>query len=121
MSRQGERLMPMRLSPRPGFNRNQVAWDAPNHTRTEICSYCDAPLDHETSVPLIVWAKDGWCAEFCDRCKARWWGPRGASIAVDPRAAYRDDCCEPRHCHYRGLIYRGPPVDCSLDCAIADA
>jgi hypothetical protein len=116
-----ERLMPMLLSPRPGFDWLRVTWGAPDQTRTEKCSYCDQALDHETSVPLILWNKEGWCAEFCDDCQARWWGLCGVSAPVDPKQAYRDDSYPSRNCDYCGLRYRGPAVYCSIECAIADA
>lgn len=62
-----------RLAPRPGFEWCAVNWGGPDEPRTEVCSYCDAPLDEE-SVPLILWNREGWCAEFCDQCQETWWG-----------------------------------------------
>ena len=115
----------MHLVPRPGFDWTQVNWGAPDQTRTENCSYCDAKLDRQHSVPLILWDKNGWCAEFCEACQVKWWGlSSGANPNPDPKAAYHDyhdPSCPERHCDYCGLRYRGPAVYCSIECAIADA
>jgi hypothetical protein len=72
------------IAPRPGFNWAQVNWGGPVEPRTEHCSsYCGDLLD-EDSVPLILWNKDGWCAEFCDHCQATWWGVQSFD-EVEPR------------------------------------
>ena len=42
----------------------------PDEPRTEHCSYCGDGLDPE-SVPLILWRRDGWVAEFCDPLPGR--------------------------------------------------
>lgn len=55
------------LRPRPGFDPTRINWGAPDQTRTDRCSYCDAPFDDD-AVPLILWNERGWCAEFCDAC-----------------------------------------------------
>jgi hypothetical protein len=60
--------------PRPGFEWSAVNWGGPDELRTEHCSYCGDALDREHSVPLILWRRDGWVAEFCDHCQATWWG-----------------------------------------------
>jgi hypothetical protein len=44
-----------------------------SHLRTELCSYCDMPLDPD-GVPLILWNPAGWVAEFCDACVEHWFG-----------------------------------------------
>jgi hypothetical protein len=48
-----------------------------SHLRTELCSYCDMPLDPD-GVPLILWNLAGWVAEFCDACVEHWFGVTGA-------------------------------------------
>jgi hypothetical protein len=37
------------------------------------------------------------------------------------RASYRDDGFPERHCDRCSMLYRGPAVYCSLECAVADA
>jgi hypothetical protein len=73
-----------RGAPLPGFDWTRVQWGAPDARRTEICSYCGDELA-EDSVPLIIWNKDGWCAEFCDHCQATWWGCSWDEGPVRPR------------------------------------
>jgi len=40
---------------------------------------------------------------------------------ADPDAGWRDDSYPPRDCDRCGKSYRGPPVYCSLKCALDDA
>jgi hypothetical protein len=58
-----------------------VQWGGPDEPRTEHCSYCGAELpdidDDDYQVPLIMWNAEGWCAEFCYKCQATWWGVQG--------------------------------------------
>jgi hypothetical protein len=61
------------LQPRAGFEWSLISWGAPDQTQTLICSYCEAPLDDD-SVPLMLFNQDGWAAEFCAACQAKWWG-----------------------------------------------
>lgn len=62
------------LSPRPGFRWQQVAWGAPDQTRTKVCSYCGdkLPRGDDDFIPLILSTSAGWVAEFCDHCQATW-------------------------------------------------
>jgi hypothetical protein len=65
------------LQPRPGFDWNKINWGAPDERRTDRCSYCgdSFPDDFDSDfIPLIMWNRQGWCAEFCDHCQAAWWG-----------------------------------------------
>jgi len=68
------------LAPKPGFDWRRVRWGAPDARRTDRCSYCGAKLpdddddDAEPFVPLILWNREGWCAEFCAGCQVKWWG-----------------------------------------------
>ena len=73
------------IAPLPGFDWQKVNWGGPDEPRTEVCSYCGDALDHEHPVPLILWDRRGWTAEFCDHCQATWWGMRW------------DDTVEPQH------------------------
>lgn len=63
----------MTLKPTAEFDPNLVSWGGPNQARTETCSYCEQPLG-EDEIPLMLWNKDGWCAEFCEKCQERYWG-----------------------------------------------
>lgn len=64
------------LAPRPGCNPLMVNWGGPDEPRTLACSYCGDALPTEDEdpqfVPLILFRSDGWVAEFCDHCQARW-------------------------------------------------
>ena len=62
------------MRPRSGFDWLRVSWGAPEEPPAEACSYCDALLDVDAGVPLILWNADGWCAQFCDDCQRIWWG-----------------------------------------------
>ena len=65
------------LQPRPGFDWNKVNWGGPDQTRTDRCSYCGDPFPDELEsdfVPLMLWNREGWAAEFCEHCQAAWWG-----------------------------------------------
>lgn len=70
------------LKPKPGFDWSLVNWGGPEQRRTDRCSYCDKPFPDEDDeeaddadfVPLVMWNKDGWCAEFCHDCQRKWWG-----------------------------------------------
>jgi len=68
------------LRPLHGFNPLNIAWGGPDEPRADQCSYCGDPFPDEDAdpgfVPLILWNGDGWCAEFCDHCQARWFGLR---------------------------------------------
>jgi uncharacterized protein with PIN domain len=70
------------LKPKPGFDWSRVNWGGPDQRRTDRCSYCDKlfpdPYDDDVEdfVPLIMWNKDGWAAEFCEDCQREWWGLR---------------------------------------------
>jgi hypothetical protein len=61
------------LRPREGFNWTAVSWGGPDEVVSETCSYCDAPIP-EDDTPLILWNAEGWCARFCLKCCADWWG-----------------------------------------------
>ena len=67
----------MTLEPRPGFNWTAVSWGGPDEPPSDKCSYCGDELP-EDSVPLMMWNKDGWAAQFCDTCQVRWWGLESA-------------------------------------------
>ena len=71
----------MILHPTAEFNWQQVSWGGPDEVVTETCSYCEAPLgdmdEPDYEVPLILWNKDGWCAQFCIECQRRYWGMAG--------------------------------------------
>lgn len=75
------------LTPRAGFDPQLINWGGPDELRTRQCSYCDAPFpaDEEDSgfVPLALYRADGWVAEFCDDCQAKWWGLRKVSLEDD--------------------------------------
>jgi hypothetical protein len=66
------------LKPQAGFNWALVNWGAPDQRRTDRCSYCEAVFpdddDDPGFVPLILWNREGWTAEFCDTCQRKWWG-----------------------------------------------
>src|SRR5882672_3190728 len=72
------------IAPRPGFDWTAVNWGGPDEPRTAHCSYCGDALD-PNGVPLIMWTKSGWCAEFCDHCIATWWGGQSFDEARPPR------------------------------------
>ncbi|HTI78930.1 MAG TPA: hypothetical protein VL614_00615 [Acetobacteraceae bacterium] len=61
------------LRPRQGFNWTAVSWGGPDEPMATTCSYCDAELDDDF-VPLIIWNKDSWAAQFCEACCRTWWG-----------------------------------------------
>ena len=65
--------MKMELQPLPGFDWSAVNWGRPDSPRSVLCSYCSAVLSEE-DVPLIVWDKRHFTAQFCDACQAKWWG-----------------------------------------------
>lgn len=77
------------LDPRPGFNWQMVAWGAPDQQRTEHCSYCGDKFPTEDEdpefAPLILFADNGWCAEFCDHCQTTWWGLQSFPERRQPR------------------------------------
>lgn len=64
----------------PGFDWSKVQWGGPDEPQTETCSYCNAdlgePEEPDYEVPLMLWRKDGSCAQFCLVCQERWWGVR---------------------------------------------
>ena len=64
------------LSPKTGFDWNRLSWGGPDEPVSEICSYCDAPIDDD-EVPLMMWNAEGWMAQFCYQCQATWWGVVG--------------------------------------------
>jgi hypothetical protein len=60
------------LRPSAGFNWTAVGWGGPDEPVSDTCSYCDAVIP-EDDVPLIMWDANGWTAQFCDACQARYW------------------------------------------------
>jgi hypothetical protein len=80
---------PMSISPKPGIDWFNVAWRGPDQVRTKHCSHCgDAFLDDERGrpdfIPLIFFREDGLVAEFCDRCRATWFGVRSFPDPIEP-------------------------------------
>jgi hypothetical protein len=63
----------MRLTPKAGFDWSRVTWGRPDSSRSALCSYCSASVP-EDSVPLILWQRYGYAAQFCDECQRKWWG-----------------------------------------------
>ena len=63
----------MILKPKAGFDWNKVAWGRPDSPRSALCSCCFTAIG-EHDVPLILWNKEGWTAQFCDACMRDWWG-----------------------------------------------
>lgn len=61
------------LQPKPGFQWHRLVWSRPDVARPALCSYCFAGIG-EDDVPLMLWAEDGACAQFCDECQQQWWG-----------------------------------------------
>jgi len=61
------------VRPSPGFNWSAVSWGGPDQSRSDQCSYCDAPF-RDDEIPLMMWNRDKWCAEFCEACQEAWWG-----------------------------------------------
>jgi hypothetical protein len=59
-----------------GFDWRRVAWGAPDAPRSALCSYCSAGISQD-DVPLMIWKRDGSCAQFCEACIAKWWGSDG--------------------------------------------
>jgi hypothetical protein len=81
--------MTVPLQPHPGFDWLKVNWGAPDQQRTDRCSYCGDPFpddDESDFIPLILWNKGGWAAEFCEHCQAQWFG-----IETFPDPAEDDD------------------------------
>lgn len=72
------------LSPRPGFNWSAISWGGPDEPQSDQCSYCGDEIP-EDDVPLRLWNKDGWAAQFCDACQERWWGVQNFPDPVEPR------------------------------------
>ena len=65
--------MKFELKTKPGFEWTKVNWGRPDSPRSVLCSYCSASLS-EDDVPLIVWNKRDFTAQFCAECQAKWWG-----------------------------------------------
>jgi hypothetical protein len=61
------------LVPAAGFDWAKVKWGAPDAPRSDYCSYCRVLISDE-DVTLMMWDKDGACAQFCDACQQTWWG-----------------------------------------------
>ena len=61
------------LQPKPGFDWLLVEWRGPKQRRIMRCSYCAGPL-RENEVPLMLWNKAGWLAQFCTACQQKHWG-----------------------------------------------
>jgi hypothetical protein len=61
------------LRPAPGFLWMAVSWGGPDEVVSDRCSYC-SELISDDDVPLMLWTKAGWMAQFCDACQRRWWG-----------------------------------------------
>lgn len=62
-----------KLKPKPGFDWGRVAWGRPDSPPRKLCSLCHNFIG-EDDIPLMMWAKDGAMAQFCDACVERWWG-----------------------------------------------
>jgi hypothetical protein len=61
------------IKPKPGFDWAKVTWGRPDSPRSVLCSYCSAAIP-EDSVPLMMWTKESYAAQFCEDCQRRWWG-----------------------------------------------
>ena len=97
----------------PGFDWLKVRWGGPNDRRTEVCSYCGATLG-EDEVPLILWDRRDNCAEFCERCSARYFE---AESFLDPPPEPEDKpdlgtccICETPGATVLGMLPRRAPM-----------
>lgn len=63
------------LKPKDGFDWNKVTWGRPDSVVSALCSYCSASIGDD-EVPLRVWSKEGFAAQFCDLCQEKWFGLR---------------------------------------------
>lgn len=61
------------LEPKAGFLWSQVKWGAPDERVSDECSYCGEVIPEE-SIPLRLWDKQGYAAQFCEACQREWWG-----------------------------------------------
>jgi hypothetical protein len=64
---------PPTLQPKPGFEWSRVNWGGPKERVVDCCSYCGRTIP-ESSVPLMLFSKQGHCAKFCAACQREWWG-----------------------------------------------
>ena len=64
----------MALTPSDDFRWSKVLWDHPDEPVSgDVCSYCRNDID-EDDIPLQVWTKDKWGAQFCDACQEKYFG-----------------------------------------------
>ena len=61
------------IKPLAEFNWLMVQWRGPKQTPGDRCSYCGAVIPDD-DVPLMMWNKEGWCAQFCEACRLKCWG-----------------------------------------------
>lgn len=65
--------MSVKITPADGFDWKHVAWGHPDSPLSALCCYCSAGIGPE-DVPFIIARGDGYVAQFCDACAAKWWG-----------------------------------------------
>ena len=59
----------MRLVLRDGKDPRHLAWGRPDSPVRELCAACHGKLPE---VPVMFWAPDGACVQFCDKCFEDW-------------------------------------------------
>ena len=71
------------IAPLPGFDWKRITWGRPDSPVSALCSYCSAAIGDD-DVPLRMWNKEGFAAQFCDACQRRWFGMETFDEESDP-------------------------------------